>query len=523
MVENPLVNAIEIVRTDLPPPGPGQSSLKTIELSAGGAQPASTVNTGGIDWTTMRGAFLAGGTLFYGKSDGTFNRRTFNAGSFGAEQLLDPYHDPAWANVSTGSGGTFDGNRPALYGQMSGVRGMAYSDGKLYYALTGNSNLFWRFFNVDSGIMGPDVFTANGGRSWGDTGGMFAASGRLYFVSPSNGNLNSMTLTASGPTGSTTVVDGPALGGNSWAGRAVFLAPSSAVPPNQAPNAAFSRSCTDLVCQFDASGSNDPDGTIEDYAWSFGDGSTGSGQTVNHVYDDPGSYTVTLTVTDDDNADDDTSTTFTVTQTPPSGAISYVNSSTSLTQSATPSVAVPGGVQVGDQLLLTASINNEVAGTAPAGWTLVGTDGTTAFTTKVWTRRATAGDLSGNVTVTLPGSRRTALTLAAYRGVDASTPVQSSDSATSQNTSSHTTPSVVAGSGAWVVSIWSDKSAATSAWTIPGSTTQRASIIAGGTGRVSTVVADSNGPRTGTVPGATATTDSVSARSVTYTVVLDPQ
>lgn len=49
---------------------------------------------------------------------------------------------------------------------------------------------------------------------------------------------------------------------------------------------------------FDATASTDADGPLSVYAWDFGDGSTGSGPTVNHTYPQPGSYTVTLTVSD---------------------------------------------------------------------------------------------------------------------------------------------------------------------------------------------------------------------------------
>ena len=34
------------------------------------------------------------------------------------------------------------------------------------------------------------------------------------------------------------------------------------------------------------------------YSWDFGDGTTASGQTVSHSYLLPGSYVVTLTITD---------------------------------------------------------------------------------------------------------------------------------------------------------------------------------------------------------------------------------
>jgi PKD repeat protein len=54
-----------------------------------------------------------------------------------------------------------------------------------------------------------------------------------------------------------------------------------------------------LVVTFDASGSSDPDGTIVRYSWDFGDGSSGLGQVINHVYLKSGTFRIGLTVTDD--------------------------------------------------------------------------------------------------------------------------------------------------------------------------------------------------------------------------------
>ncbi len=50
--------------------------------------------------------------------------------------------------------------------------------------------------------------------------------------------------------------------------------------------------------------SSDPEDSLMDLAflWSLGDGSTGVGTTVDHVYEQPGEYVVTLTVTDLDGA-----------------------------------------------------------------------------------------------------------------------------------------------------------------------------------------------------------------------------
>lgn len=53
-----------------------------------------------------------------------------------------------------------------------------------------------------------------------------------------------------------------------------------------------------LSVSFGASGSYDSDGSIQSYAWDFGDASQGSGVSVSHVYSKEGSYNAKLTVTD---------------------------------------------------------------------------------------------------------------------------------------------------------------------------------------------------------------------------------
>jgi subtilisin family serine protease len=75
--------------------------------------------------------------------------------------------------------------------------------------------------------------------------------------------------------------------------------------PNQAPTATIT--ATDSVrnfeaALFDGNASIDKDGSIASYAWDFGDGTTATGATPRHAYDWAGTYTVRLTVTDDDGA-----------------------------------------------------------------------------------------------------------------------------------------------------------------------------------------------------------------------------
>jgi len=90
-------------------------------------------------------------------------------------------------------------------------------------------------------------------------------------------------------------------------------------PPNQPPVAAFGSSCTLLVCSF-TSTSSDPDGSIASYRWTFGDGGSATEQNPTHVYTAPGTYTVTLTVTDNQGATDNVSHTVTVAAPPPNVA-----------------------------------------------------------------------------------------------------------------------------------------------------------------------------------------------------------
>jgi LPXTG-motif cell wall-anchored protein len=74
-------------------------------------------------------------------------------------------------------------------------------------------------------------------------------------------------------------------------------------PGNQAPIAAVTATNTGATFTFSAAGSTDTDGEIAGFTWSFGDGSApAEGAEVEHVYTAAGTYTVTLTVTDDDGA-----------------------------------------------------------------------------------------------------------------------------------------------------------------------------------------------------------------------------
>nr|WP_231710010.1 LamG-like jellyroll fold domain-containing protein [Arthrobacter zhangbolii] len=68
------------------------------------------------------------------------------------------------------------------------------------------------------------------------------------------------------------------------------------------PTAAFTVESTALTARFDATGSSDAEGPLASYAWDFGDGTSGTGATVEHEYESAGTYRAVLTVVDSEGA-----------------------------------------------------------------------------------------------------------------------------------------------------------------------------------------------------------------------------
>jgi subtilisin len=154
-----------------------------------------------------------------------------------------------------------------------------------YYALDGTSM-------AAPHVAGAAAVLASNGMSAGDIVAYLTSTGNYNYVDDSGDGIKE-----------------PLLDASTLAPRFVGGEPPPPPPPpeNLPPSADLNVSCQDLNCTFDGSGSTDSDGTIVAYSWTFGDGTTGSGASVSHAYTQPGTYNVTLTVTDDDSASDSAS------------------------------------------------------------------------------------------------------------------------------------------------------------------------------------------------------------------------
>lgn len=584
--------------------------------------PAQAAPSSDIDWSTVRGAVVIDDVLYHGTSSATLVRRSFDGTAFGPAEVIDPYNDAFWSTVDTGSGNTYRGVKPSFYSEISGLNGMAYDQGRLYYTRSGQSRLYSRAFSPESGVIGQAVTTVPGidvtvrsgwfGRT-ADLGGVFFDKGaqNLYYVTLSNGNLNRIGWSDGATVGSATAVSGPAIDGTDWRSRALFIA-GPHPEPNEPPAATIEVTCERLACAFDASASADADGTIESLLWDFGDGTTstetapshtyaegsftvtltvtdddgdtgtattelevlannppqaaiaeptcdllactfdGSGSTdvdagdsiagyswdfgdgspasteagPQHTYAEQGTFTVTLTVTDEDGATGSTSHELTVSDgsVPPPTPPELVGHDATNAYTTMPTVTVPADVQAGDLLVLFASTAADDVLPGPDGvgaWDEVTRVLSGPLAVSVYTRVADGSEAGQDVSVTLPRAYRSDLTISVHRGV-AGDEFEVMESSVTANTDTHTSPTVtVPGDHRTALSFWADRSSTTTAWTAPAGVAVISSQTGSGTARVSSMLAREE-VATGAYGGLVATTDATSARGVQLTILMAP-
>ena len=155
-----------------------------------------------------------------------------------------------------------------------------------------------------SGSSDSDGSIASYAWSFGDGG---SSSGVTAIHTYSSAGTYTVQLTVTDDDGST---------GSATRTIEVAAAPVANIPPTASFTASPTSGDAPLAVSFNGSGSSDSDGSIASYAWSFGDGGSSSGVTAIHTYSSAGTYTVRLTVTDDDGSTDSATRTIQVTAAP---------------------------------------------------------------------------------------------------------------------------------------------------------------------------------------------------------------
>lgn len=118
--------------------------------------------------------------------------------------------------------------------------------------------------------------------------------------------------------GSADFSDYASLGNYQISGTVIY---SGKLPPEAVATAVPENGSSPLRVQFSSDGSMDPDGTIVSYAWQFGDGTSATDANPVKTYENTGTFTAVLTVTDNDGLTATDSVVVTATNNAPAAVI----------------------------------------------------------------------------------------------------------------------------------------------------------------------------------------------------------
>ncbi len=187
---------------------PNGDNLDGIDFDGTTLGTQATLNN--ANWSDVRGGVFVGGRLFHADSLGRMWSSVLANGVFQNRTEVDLFGmtDTQW-NIDQIGGMFFD-----------------YEQGRIYYTIQNDSQLYYRAFTPASPYFGNYRYVADdqGDIAWGDVRGMDVVDGNLYFVRTDNNLYRANILGAAVTTGTTTLVSGPGIDGRSWnSGLFAFL------------------------------------------------------------------------------------------------------------------------------------------------------------------------------------------------------------------------------------------------------------------------------------------------------------
>jgi hypothetical protein len=166
----------------------------------------SSLSTPTVDWSHARGAFSTGGKIYFGWDDGKTYERSFNGSTVGTAKPI-----------------YLRGLTPAQF-PVASVTGMFFENGRLYYTVAGDDRLLYRYFTVESGVVGAVTFVSSGpndGFDWASVRGMTLVGSTVY-AARADGTLTSIGWSSGAPVpGTLATVD--SASDQVWASGGMFV------------------------------------------------------------------------------------------------------------------------------------------------------------------------------------------------------------------------------------------------------------------------------------------------------------
>ena len=163
---------------------------------------AAQTTLNNFSWSDARGGVFVGGRLFHADSQSRIWTSVFADGAFQDRTQVELFGltEDQW-DINQIGGMFFD-----------------YEQGRLYYTIRNDAQLFWRAFTPASPYFGEDGFIAEvqGDIAWGDVRGMDVVDGYLYFARTDSRLYRSQINGADVVNGTIVPVSGPDIDGRDW-------------------------------------------------------------------------------------------------------------------------------------------------------------------------------------------------------------------------------------------------------------------------------------------------------------------